>query len=51
MSGTHNGPPTCIHGKPMNRDCCDACKQRRNDPMMMPELTEAEEAAEERTWD
>lgn len=38
MSGTHNGPSLCIHGKPMKRDTCDACKEGRN-PQLCPHLT------------
>lgn len=28
--GTHNGPPTCIHGKSMKVDNCLECKRNRD---------------------
>ena len=29
MTGTHNGPGNCLHGKPMSKDNCDECKRAR----------------------
>lgn len=31
MAGTHNGPPNCLHGKPMKRDTCQQCINIRNE--------------------
>lgn len=31
MTGTHNGPGNCLHGKPMRVDNCEQCKVDRGE--------------------